>query len=163
PGALQLVDAAQPLQPGVVQQLLLRHLAGHASPAALCDPEIAVDGVAGEIDAPVFSGHVRHGRKSTFGRRSGSRAPCHAAGARLPAARRSPGAPGASAPGRGRAAPAGAGAARGSLAGRGWKAFASAPRSAAPAMMKPDRIVSAFRPSPGTWRAIPMPAPISAV
>ncbi len=51
PGALQLMDPAQPLQPGVVDQLLLggsRHSAGFGH------LDIAIDGVAGEVDSAVF-------------------------------------------------------------------------------------------------------------
>ena len=56
PRRLQLVDASQALEPGVVDQLLLgdaRHAAG------LGDPQVAIDGVAGEVDAGVLLDHAR--------------------------------------------------------------------------------------------------------
>ena len=51
PGALQLVDPAQPLQPGGVHEVLLRRLAGHATGAPTRDAKVSVDGIAREIDA----------------------------------------------------------------------------------------------------------------
>jgi len=54
PRALQLVDAAQPLQPRGVDEVLLRGLAGHAAWPALGDAKVAVDWVAEEVDPRVL-------------------------------------------------------------------------------------------------------------
>ena len=45
PRALQLVDAAQALEPRGVDQVLLGRLATHAVGPALCDAKVSVDGI----------------------------------------------------------------------------------------------------------------------
>ena len=47
PRALELVDAAQPLQPRRVDQVLLGRLPGDSARAAFGDAKVAVDGIAG--------------------------------------------------------------------------------------------------------------------
>ena len=46
PCALQLVNAAEPLQPRTVQQVLLGRVPRHPTGAALRDAKVSVDGVA---------------------------------------------------------------------------------------------------------------------
>ena len=58
PGALQLVDAAEALQPGMVDHVLLGRSAGHA--ARLGDPDVAVDRVAREVDSAVLGDGLGH-------------------------------------------------------------------------------------------------------
>src|ERR1700730_8833049 len=54
PRALQLVNAAEALQPGAVDQVLLRCLARYATRPALRDAKVSVDGGAGKVDSRVL-------------------------------------------------------------------------------------------------------------
>jgi predicted metal-dependent hydrolase len=60
PGALQLVDAAEALQPGAVDEVLLRCLARHSTRPALRDAKVSVDGVAGKVDSRVLGRRLGH-------------------------------------------------------------------------------------------------------
>jgi predicted metal-dependent hydrolase len=60
PGALELVDAAEALHPGRVDQVLLRCLAGHAAGTALGDAKVSVDGIARQVDSRVLGRHLGH-------------------------------------------------------------------------------------------------------
>ena len=60
PGALQLVNPAQALQPGAVDQILLRCVPGHAARPALRDAKVSVDGIAGQIHAGVLGKDLVH-------------------------------------------------------------------------------------------------------
>src|SRR5207253_3078956 len=60
PGALQLVNPAQALQPGAVDQILLRRVPGHSARPALRDAKVSVDGIAGQIHARVLGTDLVH-------------------------------------------------------------------------------------------------------
>src|SRR6185437_15315088 len=60
PGALKLVDAAQPLQPRGVDDVLLRRLACNPTPATLGDAKVSLDGIAREVDSRVFGERLVH-------------------------------------------------------------------------------------------------------
>src|SRR5258707_6648877 len=60
PGALQLVDAAQTLHPGGVDEVLLRRVAGHTAGTALRDAKISVDGIARQVDSRVLARRLGH-------------------------------------------------------------------------------------------------------
>src|ERR1700730_12838881 len=60
PRALQLVNAAEALQPGAVDKVLLRCLARYATRPALRDAKVSVDGVAGTVDSRVLRRRLCH-------------------------------------------------------------------------------------------------------
>src|SRR5438445_13293675 len=60
PGALQLMDASQALQPGAVDEILLRDLACDSVRPASRDAKVSVDGIAGQIDARVLGTRTVH-------------------------------------------------------------------------------------------------------
>src|ERR1700687_1433887 len=60
PRALKLVDAAQALQPGRVDEVLLRCAAGHAPGPSLGDAKVSVDEIARKIDSRVLGRHACH-------------------------------------------------------------------------------------------------------
>src|SRR5229473_1063796 len=60
PGALQLVNAPEPLQPWAVDEVLLGRSPGHAARPGLGDAQVAVDGIAGQIDARVLVWQYGH-------------------------------------------------------------------------------------------------------
>src|SRR5260370_32948340 len=60
PGALALMDAAQTLHPGGVDQVLLRCVAGHAARTALRDAKVSVDGIARQVDSRVLARRQGH-------------------------------------------------------------------------------------------------------
>src|SRR6202140_3959527 len=60
PRALKLVDAAQALHPGRVDEVLLRCTAGHAPGPSLGDAKVSIDGIARKIDSRVLGRHACH-------------------------------------------------------------------------------------------------------
>src|SRR5438132_12728157 len=62
PRALQLMDAAQALQPRGIHQVLLRSLTCDAARPALSDAKVSVDGIGGQVDARVFGAGLIHHR-----------------------------------------------------------------------------------------------------
>ena len=60
PRALQLMDAAQALQPRGIHQVLLRSLTCDAARPALRDAKVSVDGIGGQVDARVFGAGLIH-------------------------------------------------------------------------------------------------------
>src|SRR5258708_7395461 len=60
PCALQLVNAAESLQPGGINEVLLRRSSRHAARPALGDTQVAIDGVAGQVDARVLVWQYGH-------------------------------------------------------------------------------------------------------
>src|SRR5256885_1857036 len=60
PRALQLMDAAQALQPRGIHQVLLRGLTRDAARPALRDAKVSVDGIGGQVDARVFGAGLIH-------------------------------------------------------------------------------------------------------
>src|SRR5579859_3847796 len=60
PGALELMDATESLQPGCVDQVLLGGLPGHAPRPALGDAKVSVDGIAGQVDARILRSGAGH-------------------------------------------------------------------------------------------------------
>ncbi len=60
PRALQLVDAAQPLQPCRVDDILFRGVTGDSAGPALGDAKVSVDGIAREVDSRVFGERLFH-------------------------------------------------------------------------------------------------------
>ena len=60
PGALQLVDAAEALHPGGVDEVLLRCLAGHPTRTALRDAKVSVDGITRQVDPRILGRRLDH-------------------------------------------------------------------------------------------------------
>jgi predicted metal-dependent hydrolase len=60
PGALQLVDAAQALQPRGVHEILLRGVTCHTARPTLRDAKVSVNGIAGQVDARIFGSGIGH-------------------------------------------------------------------------------------------------------
>src|SRR4030088_2704244 len=60
PRALQLMNTPQALEPGVVDEVLLRRLSGHAARPPFGDAKVSVDGVAGQVDPGGLGRDVRH-------------------------------------------------------------------------------------------------------
>src|SRR6266568_7883337 len=60
PGALQLMNASEPLQPWAVDEVLLGRSSRHAARPALGDVQVAVDGITGQVDARVLVGKYCH-------------------------------------------------------------------------------------------------------
>src|SRR6202162_2500547 len=60
PRSLELVDAAETLHPGGVDEVLLRCVTGHAARTALGDAKVSVDGVAGQVDSRILGRRLGH-------------------------------------------------------------------------------------------------------
>ncbi|TMF92257.1 MAG: DUF309 domain-containing protein [Chloroflexi bacterium] len=60
PRALKLVDPAQPLHPGRVDEILFCRTAGHTARSALGDAKVSVDWIAGQIHARVLGACLIH-------------------------------------------------------------------------------------------------------
>src|SRR5260370_17895076 len=60
PRALELMDAAEALHPGGVDEVLLRRVAGHAARTALRDAKVSVDGIARQVDSRVLARRLGH-------------------------------------------------------------------------------------------------------
>jgi hypothetical protein len=58
PRALQLVDAAGALEPGMIEDVLL---GGALRRGGLGDLDVAIDRVGGEVDRETYSGSIRSG------------------------------------------------------------------------------------------------------
>src|SRR6266566_3730092 len=73
PSALQLVNAPEALQPRAVDEVLLRRSSGHAARPAFRDAQVAVDGIAGQVDARVLV--WKYGHHAIIGMTSSGHAP----------------------------------------------------------------------------------------
>src|SRR2546429_9037245 len=60
PRALKLVDPAQPLHPGRVDEILFCRTASHTARSALGDAKVSVDWIAGQIHARVLGACLIH-------------------------------------------------------------------------------------------------------
>src|SRR2546428_14189506 len=60
PRTLQLVNAAEPLQPGAVDQVLLRRGPRHAARPTLCDAKVSVDRIARQVDPGILGRQLGH-------------------------------------------------------------------------------------------------------
>lgn len=60
PGALQLVDAAEPLEPGRIDQVLLGGTPSRTSRTTLRDAKVSIDGIAGQVDARILRPNIGH-------------------------------------------------------------------------------------------------------
>ena len=60
PSALQLVDATETLQPGIVDEVLLRCLPGHTARPSLRDAKVSVDGIARQVDPGILGSSFVH-------------------------------------------------------------------------------------------------------
>src|SRR5438309_10900292 len=60
PRALKLVDPAQPLHPGRVDEILFCRTSGHTARSALGDAKVSVDWIAGQIHARALVARLIH-------------------------------------------------------------------------------------------------------
>src|SRR5260370_17209374 len=60
PCTLQLVNAAQSLQPRGIDQILFRRPSRHPARPTLGDAKVSVDGIAGQVGAGVLRGQLGH-------------------------------------------------------------------------------------------------------